>query len=108
MKSNHDAIKEFCVARKSFVRVLYPNDYVTPGGSNMSKSGPIKVNQNKLTEATRILQKRFDELVKRGIEVQTIENMCDHPVLALECARDGYWVMFVNFIKVHSFSTQFY
>ena len=108
MKSNHDAIKEFCVARKNLVRILRPNDYATPGGSNISKSGPLKVNQNKLTEATRILQERFDELVKRGIEVQTIENMCDHPVLALECARDGYWVMFVNFIKVHSFSTQFY
>lgn len=108
MKSNHDAIKEFCVARKNFVRVLYPNDYIKPGGSNISKSGPLKVNQGKLKEASVVLQKKFDELVKRGIEVQTVDSMCNTPELALEHARNGHWSMFANFVEVHSFTTQFY
>lgn len=108
MKSNHDAIKEFCVARKSFVRILHPYDYIKPGGSNVSRHGSTKIDHTKLKEVTIVLQKKFDELVKRGIEVQVIENMCHDPELALECARDGYWGMFVNHVKVHSFTTQFY
>ena len=81
---------------------------MVPGGSNISKSGPLKVNQNKLNESMHIIQNKFDELVKRGIELQVIENMCNEPPLALEYARNGDWGMFIHYVKVHSFSTQFY